>query len=332
MKVHSSCLCAHTRLLACAFAAMSLAPLTSLAQDYPSRPITWVVPVGTGSGADNMARLIGPKLAERLKQPVIVENKPGASQVIGMDFVAKSAPTGYTVVMLLNNITMVPALIANVPFNLSADFTGISRIATSGMTLGVSTETVAAKDVRELMALMKANPGKFNYATPGNGTTQHVGMELMRLRESLTLVHVPHKGINEANASLVGGHVHMMLGSAPAMKALEAAGKVKMLAVTGPQRSSAAPEIPTFGEMGYTYMNSVDAWWGMAAPSKTPAAVVARLNRELREILAMPEIVAALAKQALAVAPTSSDELNALIKSDLERWGDVIRTAKITAD
>ncbi|MSQ50960.1 MAG: tripartite tricarboxylate transporter substrate binding protein [Betaproteobacteria bacterium] len=308
------------------------APITSMAQDYPNRPITWIIPVGTGSGADNMARLIGPRLAERLKQPVIVENKPGASQTIGMDFVAKAAPNGYTVVMLLNNITMVPALLKNVPFNLAADFVGVSRIATSGMTLGVSTATVPAKDVRELISQMKANPGKFNYATPGNGTTQHVGMELLRLRESLDLLHVPHKSINDANASLVGGHVHMMLGSAPAMKALESAGKIKMLAVTGPQRSPAAPEIPTFGEMGFTYMNSVDAWWAMAAPAKTPPAIVARLNRELRDALALPEIAAALAKQALVVAPTTSDELQALIKSDLERWGDVIRTANITAD
>ncbi|MFM9967855.1 MAG: Bug family tripartite tricarboxylate transporter substrate binding protein [Burkholderiales bacterium] len=314
------------------FFAATLAPVALQAQDFPSRPITWIVPVGTGSGADNMARLIAPKLAERLKQPVIVENKPGASQVIGMDFVAKAAPNGYTVVMMLNNITMVPALIANVPFNLVSDFVGVSRIATSGMTLGVSTTTVPAKDVKELMTMMKASPGKFNYATPGNGTTQHVGMELMRLRESLTLVHVPHKSINDANASLVGGHVHMMLGSAPAMKALESAGKIKMLAVTGPQRSSATPEIPTFGEMGFTYMNSVDSWWGMAAPAKTPTAIITRLNRELRDILAMPDISGAFAKQALAVAPTSSEELNALIKSDLERWGEVIRTAKITAD
>jgi tripartite-type tricarboxylate transporter receptor subunit TctC len=227
---------------------------------------------------------------------------------------------------------MVPSLIRNVPFDLAADFAPITRIATSSMTIGVNPAAVPVKDIREFMALVKANPGKFNYATPGNGTTQHVGMELIKLREGLDLLHIPYKSINDANANLVGGHVHMMLGSAPAMKALESSGKVKMLAISGPKRSSAAPDIPTFGEMGYTYMNSVDAWWGVAAPAKTPAAIVTRLNREIRDVLALPDVAAALDKQTLVVAPMSPDEFHALIKADLDRWGGVIRAAKITAD
>jgi tripartite-type tricarboxylate transporter receptor subunit TctC len=307
-------------------------PLHAVAQDFPSRPITWVVPVGTGSGADNMARIIGPKLAERTGQPVVIENRPGASQVIGMDYVAKSAPNGYTLVLMLNNITMVPALIRNVPWDLVADFAPVSRIATSAMTLGISPGTMPAKDVKELFALAKSNPGKYNYATPGNGTTQHIGMELIKLREGLDIVHIPYKSINDANANLVGGHVHMMLGSAPAMKALESSGKVRMLAMSGPKRSPVAPEIPTFGELGYKYMDTVDSWWAMAAPAKTPAAVVTRLNKELRDALALPDVAAALTKQTLVVSPSTPEELGALIKADLERWGGVIQAAKITAD
>jgi tripartite-type tricarboxylate transporter receptor subunit TctC len=315
-----------------ALALAAAAPLAATAQEYPSRPITWIVPVGTGSGADAMARLIAPKLSERLRQPVVVENRPGASQVIGVDFVAKSAPNGHTLILLLNNITMVPSLLPKVPFDLAADFAPITRIATSSMTLGISPASVPAKDVRELMALLKANPGKFNYATPGNGTTQHVGMELIKLREGINVVHVPYKSVNDANANLVGGHVHMMLGSAPAMKALEASGKVKMLAMSGPKRSPAAPEIPTFGEMGYRYMDAVDAWWGVAAPAKTPAAIVARLNREVRDILQLADVSAALEKQTLLPSPLSPEEFHALIRADLERWGGVIKAANIKAD
>ena len=157
-------------------------------------------------------------------------------------------------------------------------------------------------------------------------------MELIKLREGLNIVHVPYKSVNDANANLVGGHVHMMLGSAPAMKVLESSGKVRMLGMSGPKRSPAAPEIPTFGEMGYSYMNSVDAWWGVAAPAKTPSAIVARLNRELRDILQMPDVSAALEKQTLVVSPMSPEDFHALIRADLERWGGVIKAANIKAD
>lgn len=157
-------------------------------------------------------------------------------------------------------------------------------------------------------------------------------MELLKLREGLDLLHVPHRNITEANTNLVGGSVHMMLGGSPQMKPLESTGKVKLLAITGLQRSPAAPEVPTFAETGFPYMSEVDAWWGLAVPAKTPAAIVARLNRELRDILALPELPAALSKQGIAVVPSSPEEYHALIKADIERWSGVIRAAKITAD
>lgn len=146
--------------------ASALVPVQAGAQtgEYPNRPITWVIPVGAGSSADYMARLIGPRLSERMRQPVVVENRSGASQVIGVDYVAKAAPNGYTLIMLVSNITMVPSLIKNVPFDLLADFAPVSRIATSSLVLGVNTSVVVAKDIRELVAVMKANPGKFSYA------------------------------------------------------------------------------------------------------------------------------------------------------------------------
>src|SRR3954469_17272335 len=218
------------------------------AQDFPARPLTLIVPISPGTSADLIARSLGAKLGERLKQPVIVENKAGASGMIALEYVAKSAPNGYTIALMANSSTFLPALVKNMSFDLVQDFAPIAKVASAPFTLAVH-PSVPAKDFKELVALLKANPGKYTYATPGSGTAQHVGMELLKLELGVDVLHVPHKAIVDATSNLVGGHVNMTFGSAPSLVILANAGKVRLLAMTESMAGTAG--VPTFADLGY---------------------------------------------------------------------------------
>jgi tripartite-type tricarboxylate transporter receptor subunit TctC len=308
------------------------AALAQAADAYPSRTITMVVPVAPGTGADIIARTVAQKLSERLKQPVVVENKVGASGVIGADAVAKAQPNGYTLMLMLNNFTMVPSIYKSLPYDPVADFASISRIVTSGYAFVVNPSAVPAKDLAEFLAQMKANPGKFSYATPGNGTAHHLAMELFKQQLGLDILHVPHKGFGDAINSVMGGHVQMMFAPTSAVLSQANSGKLRMLAVTGTQRSSIAPGIPTYRELGYDFMDDVDGWYALVAPAKTPAPIIAKLHQELKSIMALPEIKDGLAKQGLTAMSSTPQELDATIRSDLQRWAQLIKQAKIAAD
>ncbi len=304
------------------------------AQDaaYPTRPIAMIVTVAPGTGADIIGRAVSSRLAERLKQPVVVENKVGASGVIGADAVAKAQPNGYTLMLMLNSFTMVPSLYKNMPYDSINDFAPVSRIVTSSFAFVSNPASMPAKDLPEFVALVKANPGKYNYASPGNATAHHLAMELFKQQVGLDMVHVPHKSFAEAMGNLMGGHVQVMFAPTPSVLSQAKAGKLHILAMTGPQRSPIAPDAPTFREMGYAFMDDVDGWYAVAAPAKTPPAVVARLNRELRSIMALPDLREEFAKQGLVAISSTPEELAAVIKADLQRWNKVIREAKISAD
>lgn len=223
---------------------------------FPSKTVTLVVPFTPSSGSDIIARILAPKLAARWGQSVIVENKPGASGNIGAQAVALAAPDGHTLLMAINSFTMTPAIYKNMPFDAVADFAPVAKLAEAGYAFAVN-PAVPAKDMASLMAYIKKGGGQVSYATPGNGTPQHLAMELFKSHYGLDVLHVPYKGISGALTDLKGGQVQMMFGTVHSMRPLEQSGKVRFLAVTGQARNPIAPEIPTFKEQGIDVMDGI---------------------------------------------------------------------------
>ncbi|OGA08816.1 MAG: hypothetical protein A3D95_10550 [Betaproteobacteria bacterium RIFCSPHIGHO2_12_FULL_69_13] len=302
------------------------------AQTFPSRPVVLVVPFTTGTGIDILARAIGPRLSERWKQPVVVENKPGASGNIGSDFVAKAAPDGHTLMVTVNTYTITPALFKNLPYNPLTDLAPVSKIALATYTFVVNPAVFPAASMQEAVALIRANPGKYFYASPGNGTPHHVGMELIKLRLGLNATHVPYKGFAGAMTDLVGGQVNMMFtlihSSIPHVRS----GRIRALAVTGAQRSPQYPEAPTFREQGIDFMDDMDAWYAVMAPGRTPPELVARVNADVNAVMGLADVRDHLVKQGMIPVTSTPGELAALIRSDLARWAKVVADAKIKMD
>jgi tripartite-type tricarboxylate transporter receptor subunit TctC len=302
------------------------------AQPYPNRPVTLIVPFSPGTGIDILARVIGPKLSEKWGQPVVVENKPGASGNLGTEVVAKSAPDGYALMVTVNTFSITPSLIRNTPYDVTQDFSPISKIATATYCFEVNPKVFPASDMKEAIRLVKESPGKYFFASPGNGTPHHIGMELMKLRLGLNATHVPYKGFAGAMQDLIGGQVHMMFTLVHSSIPHARAGRIRILGVTGAQRSPQFPEAPTFREQGIDFMDDVDAWYAVIGPAKLPADMVAKLNADVNAVMALPDVRENLLKQGLIPATSTPQALAGLIKSDLQRWAKVIADARITAD
>jgi len=302
------------------------------AQSFPARTVVLVVPFTPATGIDILARAIAPKLSGRWKQPVVVDNKPGASGNIGTDFVAKAAPDGYTLMVTVNTYTITPALFKNLPYDPVEDLAPVGKIALATYTFAVNPSVFPANDMKEAVALIRANPGKYFFASPGSGTPHHVGMELIKQRLGLEVTHVPYKGFAGAMTDLVGGQVQMMFTLIHSSIPYVRAGKLRALAVTGAERSPQYPEAPTFREQGIDFMDDVDAWYAVMAPGKTPAALVARLNADVSAVMALPDVREQLVRQGLIPVTSTPGELAALIKADLARWGKVVRDANIKVD
>ena len=298
---------------------------------FPSKSVTLVVPFTPSSGSDIIARILAPKLAARWGQPVVVDNKPGASGNLGAKQVASATPDGHTLLMAINSFTMTPAIYKSMPFDAVTDFTPVAKLAEAGYTFAVNS-AVPVKDMASLIAYAKKNEGNLNYATPGKGTPQHLAMELFKAGAGVNVVHVPYKGIQGALTDLMGGQVQMMFATVHSMRPPVESGKVRMLAVTGQVRNPLAPEVPTFREQGIDYMDSVDAWYAVMAPANTPPELVARLNRDFIEVMNLDDVKSALARQGLSVRTNSPAQMAALVKSDLARWQKVVRDAHIEAD
>ena len=304
----------------------------AIAQAFPARPVTLVVPFSPGTGIDILARVIGPKLAEKWGQPVVVDNKPGASGNIGTDFVAKSPPDGYTLMVTVNTFSITPSLIKNTPYDVVRDFSPISKIATASYCFAVNPKVFPASNMNEAIALIRKNPGKYFYASPGNGTPHHVGMELIKLRLGLELTHVPYKGFAGAMQDLVGGQVHMMFTLVHSAIPQVHAGRIRILGVTGAKRSPQFPEAPTFREQGIDFMDDVDAWYAVLGPAKLAPELVQKLNADVNAVMALADVKDNLLKQGLIPATSTPETLGALVRSDEARWAKVIADAKITAD
>jgi tripartite-type tricarboxylate transporter receptor subunit TctC len=297
---------------------------------YPQRTVQIVVPYTPSTGADILARILGPRLAERWKVAVVTENRSGASGNIGAEMVAKAAPDGYTLLCTATAFGTNPALNRNLPFDPVKSFTPVAVLATSSMALLV-TQDLGAKSLREFVGTAQRQPGKLYYSSPGNGTPQHLAMELLKLDAGIDLVHVPYKGSSGGLADLVGGHVQAMISALQTAGPYVQAGKLRMLAVMSTERSPAFPDVPTMREQGFPDL-VVETWYGLLAPAGTPPEVVAKLNADLNAVLREPEVRDLLARQGQVVAGGSPERLGSLVKQELARWSQVVAKARIKAD
>jgi tripartite-type tricarboxylate transporter receptor subunit TctC len=315
-----------------ALAALFLATLAggAAAQEaYPSRPVHVVVPYTPGTGADILARVLGPKLAERWKAAVVTDNKPGATGNIGAEFAAKSPPDGYTLLLTATSFTTNPAL-KPAPFDPVKDFAPIALLATGALGVYINPD-VPAKNLRDFVALVRSRPGKLYYSSPGNGGPQHLAMELLKLETGMDIIHVPYKGAAGAISDLVGGHVQAMISALQTVAPHAQSGRLRMLAVMSSHRAEAFPDVPTLKEAGLPELE-VETWYAMFAPAGTPSAIVARVNRDLNELLREADVRDVLAKQGLEPAGGAPDALGARVKRELASWTRVVKAAGIKAD
>ena len=318
-------------MIAAAFATFSLlATGPALAQTYPNQQIKIIVPFTPATGMDIIARTVGPKLSERLGQPVVVENRPGASGNIGADMVAKAAPDGYTLMVSANTMLIAANMYKNVPYQPLEDFSPVS-LAAWGTLLLVANPKSNIASAADFVAKAKAAPGKLTYSSPGIGTPHHMSMELFKDRAGINVLHVPYRGSSGALTDLLSGEVDVGFVPVHVAMPLITGGRLKPLAAGSPKRHPNAPDIATLEELGYPNLN-VEMWYGFFAPKSTPPAVVARLNTELRAILAERDVNAAFDKVGLDVAASSQDELQALMRRDYPRWGEIIKRNGISAE
>ncbi len=307
------------------------APQPAHAQAWPQRPVTLVVPYAPGTGIDIIARTLSPKLAERLGQGFVVENKPGASGNIGADFTAKAQPNGYTLMITVNTFVITPALYKNLPYDPVNDFTVIGKLATGNLALVVNATALPVKTLDELVAYVKARPGKVNYGSPGNGTPQHLAIELLKQRLNLDILHVPYSNAAAANQGLLGGQVQLAVLPVHTALPFAKAGRLNVLAVSGESRSVLAPDSPSFAEVNLKNLD-IDLYFWIAGPANTPKEITARVNREVAAILALPDVRETLLKQGLIPATSTPEEISKLIRDDIGRWKKFIEASGIKAD
>ena len=293
------------------------------AQDYPARQVRIIVPFGAGGPADIYARVLAQHLSEQLKQTFIIENRPGAGSIIGTDAVAKSAPDGYTLLLMSNTHTTNESLVDNKPFALMRDFVPVAPINYSDLVMVVH-PSVPAKDLKEFIALAKSKPGELNYASSGPGTPYHMAGELFKAMSGTNIVHVPHKASGEARNSVIGGHVQMMFDAITTMTQNVQAGQVRALATTGLRRSALTPDVPTAAEAGVAGYEAT-IWLGVMAPAGTPKDVVEKLNGEINKVIARADVKDAWAKQGAVPMAMSPAEFDKYLRADIEKWANVVK-------
>lgn len=297
------------------------------AQAYPNRPVRMLVAVPPGGPADTLARLVGPHLNSAMGQTVVIDNRAGANGGIAYETTARAAPDGYTFVLVAAGVAINPSLYRNVPYHPVKDFAPITLGITVPNILVVH-PSVQAKSVAELVAAIKAKQGGFSFASAGNGTSGHLALELFRLSTGLSFVHVPYKGGGPALQETVAGQVQALFSIALAATPQVKAGKVRALAITSAQRSPVAPELPTVAESGYPGFEVI-GWFGWLAPAGTAKPVVGKLNQELVKALSVPEVKDRLLSLATVPVGDKPEEFGAFIRSEYEKWGKVIKAAKI---
>jgi tripartite-type tricarboxylate transporter receptor subunit TctC len=313
---------------------LALAALCSssaaFAQDYPARPVHIIVPYTPGTGADILARLIGPKLGERWKVGVPTENKPGATGNIGAEFVAKAAPDGHTLLFVATSFGTTPALQKNLPYDPVKSFEPVALIATSGLVVVVHPQ-VPARSMKELIELAKRQPGKMHYSSPGNGGPQHLAMELVKLETGMNIVHVPYKAAAGALTDVVGGHIDATVAAVQTAHPHVQSGRLRALAIMSAERSPAYPDVPTMGEQGLQDLE-VETWYGAFAPANTPSQIVKKLNGDINAVLRDALVREAIEKQGMTPVGGTPQRLRDLVRNELPRWNRVVSAAGIKAD
>jgi tripartite-type tricarboxylate transporter receptor subunit TctC len=320
--------------LACAIAAVVLlagaaaSPLS--AQTYPNKPIRFILPFPPGGPTDILGRLIGQKLAERLGQPVVPENKPGAGANIGLEIGAKAKPDGYTITLASPSLSISPTLYKKLNYDSVKDFAPVSLVAEIPNVLLVRPD-LPIKSLKELIEYAKANPGKLNYGSGGIGTSNHLASELFKTLANVNIVHVPYKGSNQAMIAMMGGEVGMVVIGIPPSQAQIKAGKVRALAVLSEERLPAFPNIPTSKEAGMDNFE-VTTWYGLLAPAGTPRDIVARLNAEWIKIAATPDMREKMQTAGFEPMSSTPEKFAEFIKTEIVRWGKVIKDAHLSID
>ena len=310
--------------------ALACAPLPAFAHAWPAKPVRIIVPFAAGGPADLYARTIGERLQAALGQPFVIEDRPGGGAIAGTDVVAKSAPDGYTLLMMSNTHTVNESLIPTKPYALLKDLVPVAPVNYSDLVMVVH-PSVPANTLREFIALAKAKPGTINYASSGPGTPYHMAGELFKAMAGVDLVHVPYKGSSGARTDLLGGQVQMMFDAITTMAPNVRAGKLKALATSGKARSSVLPEVPTIAEAGVPGYDAV-IWLGVMAPAGTPRAIVDRLNREITRIANTPEMRAEWAKQGAVPMSMGVEEFARFMREDIDKWAHVVKVSGARAD
>jgi len=308
------------------FAATALPVMAQSVEQWPERPVRIIVPLGAGGPADLVARYLGQQLGERFKQSFVIENRPGASGIIGTGEAAKSPPDGYTLLLVASPHVNLEILAHNKPYQLMRDFTTVAMCCSTDAVMVVNPK-VPAKTVAEFIALAKANPGKLTFASSGPGSNKHLGGELFKLMTGTDILHVAYKGSTGARNDIIGGHVDIMFDEIPSVAPNVLAGQVRALGVTGKTRSKALPDVPTVAETVPGYEHT--GWFGIMAPAGTPKPIVDRLNAELRAIVAKPEVQAYWEKQDTQTMSMTPAESEAFINADIEKWTKVVKAANI---
>jgi tripartite-type tricarboxylate transporter receptor subunit TctC len=299
----------------------------SAQQDYPTKPIRLIVAVAPGGATDILARAVGTKLAENLRQQVIVENRPGANHIIGGQLTAKAAPDGYTIQVIPEGFVINASMYAKLPFDPVRDFSAIAILALVPNVLAIH-PSIPARSVKQFIALARARPGQMNYGTSGVGAPSHMSAELLKVLTRVEYIHVPYKGQSLAVTDLVGGHLHFAFPSIPASVGFIRAGRLVALGVTTAQRATSLPDVPTIQEAGVPGYE-VAGWYGVIGPAGMPQALVARINREINAILKVPETRDQLSSQGADPRTGTPEEFAAAMANDMKKWQKVVAAAGI---
>ena len=297
---------------------------------YPAKPIRLIVPFAPAGSADALARTIQPALSEALGQTLVIDNRPGASSTIGTDMAAKAAPDGYTLVLVTTTHTVNPSLIAKLPFDTVKDFAPVSLVVSQPNILVVH-PSVAAKSVKELVAMAKAKPGGMNFASGGNGSSPHLSGELFNIVAGTRITHIPYKGSGPGVTDLLGGHVQMMFAGPLALEQHIKSGRLRPLALADKRRSTILPDVPTMAEAGFPGVET-GTWYGILAPARTPPAVVAHVQREIVRILQAADLKTRILNQGVDIVASSPAEFEKFIIAEVAKWSRVVKAAGVRAD
>ena len=316
-------------LLRCFALAAALAPLVSAAQSYPTRAVRLMVPFPPGGATDIVGRLVSAKMQDVWGQPVVVENKPGAGTVVGTDYVAKSAPDGYTLGMVVTAYVINPSLRADMPYNTLRDLAGVTQVSVQHLVM-TAHPSLEANTIPELIALAKKNPGKLAYATPGSGTAMHLSVELLKTTAGIDLVHVPYKGGAPAQQDVISGRVPILMDVLYAVTPLIRSGRIKVLALLSPSRAPGSPEYPVVSESvpGVSALSMV----GIVAPAAIPRELVNRIGADIARAVKSSDLTERMKQQGMEPIGSTPDQFDALIRAEIEKWGKVVKTSGAKVD